>query len=348
MPRYHWSKYTLNFKRPSGTSRGVLKTKDSWFLIGTDSDFEYPAMGECSIIEGLSPDPLENYESQLDELCAYLNGEQAEAPILTNYPSIQFGLEMLQADVAVKGSKRLFTDSFTEGRDQMRINGLVWMGEKDWMRSQIEDLIERGFTCIKMKIGAIDFEQELSLLRMIREEYGSSLELRVDANGALAPEDALEKLHRLAAFDLHSIEQPIGVNQWESMADLCAQSPIPIALDEELIGRNPSEFGVLLSQIQPQYIILKPSLIGGWKASSKWIKSAEDLGIGWWMTSALESNIGLNAIAQFTYQQGVKMPQGLGTGSLYTNNLDSPLYIQGQNIGFDPNKNWNLSPINHG
>ncbi len=348
MPQYHWSKYTLQFKRPSGTSRGVLKTKNSWFLIGVDEAFEYPALGECSIIEGLSPDPLNSYEDRLTEVCAWLNGDRAELPDLSAYPSIQFGLEMLQADAAVKGSKRFFEDDFTLGKEQMLINGLVWMGDKVWMRSQIDDLIERGFTCIKMKIGAINFEEELELLKFIRDEYPADLELRVDANGAFSADEALVKLQRLSSYRLHSIEQPIAVNQWEAMAELCARSPIPIALDEELIGRNPSEFGVLLSSIQPQYIILKPSLVGGWDASSRWIDTAEALGIGWWMTSALESNVGLNAIAQFTYQQGVHMPQGLGTGSLYTNNLDSPLYLQGQKIGFNPTTNWNLSPINHG
>jgi L-alanine-DL-glutamate epimerase-like enolase superfamily enzyme len=241
----------------------------------------------------------------------------------------------------------LFPSEFTEGKKNMLINGLVWMGEEHFMKAQIEEKLAQGFSCIKLKIGAIDFEKELGLLRFIRQNFDAkTIEIRVDANGAFDLNEALSKLNQLTEFELHSIEQPIKANQIQEMKRLCQQTPFPIALDEELIG----VFGIekkrkLLEEIQPQYIILKPSLVGGFKGTLEWISIAKSLNIGWWITSALESNIGLNAITQFTYTLENPMPQGLGTGGLYTNNFDCPLEIENGNIGYHPNKDWEISSL---
>lgn len=346
--KFYWRKYTLNFKRPSGTSRGVLHSKDSWFLFAEDDSFEMPAVGECSIIEGLSPDDLAQYEAKLNYVVIGLSAHgSVNYEQLKDFPSIIFGVETLLLDMASKGSKRFYHDSFVTGQEGMRINGLIWMGEKQFMLDQIKAKLDAGFSCLKMKIGAIDFDQELSILTSIRKQFSpSELELRVDANGAFAPEIALERLKRLSDFEIHSIEQPIKQGQIEHMAHLCQETPIDIALDEELIGINDKQVkSDLLDSIKPAYIILKPSLVGGLKCSDEWIDLATSRGIGWWMTSALESNVGLNSIAQYTFSKDVSMPQGLGTGSLYLNNVDSPLYIEGEFIYHNPIKKWDLKQI---
>lgn len=334
-------KHTLEFKRPSGTSRGILKTKDSWFIkLETDDNY---GIGECGLLKGLSIDDRENYEDTLKWVCDHIHiGLQELYSKLADYPSIQFGLEMAFQSFSSVNPYLLFPSEFTKGNRGMVINGLIWMGEKSFMKSQIQDKIDQGFSCIKLKIGAIDFESELELLKYIRTEFSASdIELRVDANGAFDPENALEKLKRLSEFDLHSIEQPIAQGQWQDMARLCAQTPLPIALDEELIGLKTLEKKEkTLLDIKPQYIILKPSLIGGFQGSREWIRLAEQHQIDWWMTSALESNIGLNAIAQFTFIQNNNMPQGLGTGGLYTNNIESPLTIKGEKIMYKPELKW--------
>ena len=238
----------------------------------------------------------------------------------------------------------LFPSGFSSGLNTIPINGLIWMGNEAFMKKQIQEKIEAGFRCIKMKIGAIDFEAELNLLKSIRKEFSEvDIELRVDANGAFNPSEALEKLKRLSDFKLHSIEQPIKQGQIEEMAVLCKKTPLPIALDEELIGVfSMTDKQNLLETIKPQFIILKPTLVGGFKGSEEWIEQANSLNIGWWITSALESNIGLNAIAQWTYTLNSKLPQGLGTGSLYTNNFDSPLTIQNGALQYDVAKSWNV------
>lgn len=325
-------KYTLNFKKPSGTSRGILTEKDSWFIkIWEKNQPETTGIGEASIIKTLSPEWNENYVEFLENVVRNINeytGEGIEK--LKAYPSIYFGIETALKDLESNGKSILFPSDFTEKQAPIKINGLIWMGSKDFMLEQIQTKIEAGFDCIKMKIGAIDFESELELLQFIRKNFSpSEIELRVDANGAFAPGEALEKLTRLAAFDLHSIEQPIRQGNWEEMHRLCASTPLPIALDEELIGiTDLVEKQQVLKTIQPQYIILKPSLIGGFKGTDEWIELAEQQGIKWWITSALESNIGLNAIAQYTYIKNNPMPQGLGTGQLYTNNTPSGLTIE--------------------
>src|SRR5690606_27966806 len=266
---------------------------------------------------------------------------------LTDFPSIQFGLEQAFLSLNSPDPFLLFPSPFTDGDRTIPINGLVWMGNEKFMHQQIEKKLAQGFKCIKMKIGAIDFEKEIALLASIRTEYGEDeIELRVDANGAFPYSRALDKLNRLAPYAIHSIEQPIKAGQVLEMKDLCERSPIPIALDEELIGiAQVTDKEELLQTINPQYIILKPSLIGGIKGSAQWISVAERLNIKWWITSALESNIGLNAIAQWTFTLQNKLPQGLGTGSLYTNNFESPLTVRDGQIGYVKSKDWQQNLI---
>ncbi|MAM23070.1 o-succinylbenzoate synthase [Croceibacter atlanticus] len=337
-------KHTLQFKQASGTSRGILKTKDSWFLKVTNGDAI--GIGECGLLKGLSVDDRKDYEYTLNWVCSNIHlGLPKLYKKLEEFPSIQFGLEMAFKSLESEHPYELFPSDFTKGNDSIPINGLVWMGEKSFMKSQIETKIKEGFKCIKLKIGAIDFQSEIELLKYIRSQFSEKdIEIRVDANGAFSTKDVLEKLKTLSEFKLHSIEQPIQQGQWQEMAKLCEKTPLDIALDEELIGvfksKNKSK---LLNTIKPQYIILKPSLIGGFKGSKSWISLARSLKVGWWLTSALESNVGLNAISQFTYNLDTSMYQGLGTGSLYTNNFESPLYIKKGHICYDPNLNWNVS-----
>lgn len=334
-------KYLLNFKRPGGTSRGVLHQKETYFLVITSGD--RIGVGECGIFRGLSCDDRPDYEEKLTWLSKHIHwGFEKLHPELTEFPSIQFGLEQAVLSLKAENSFQLFPSDFSKGKDSISINGLIWMGDEPFMKEQIATKLKEGFTTLKMKIGAIDFTTELGILQGIRKHYSSSeLELRVDANGAFTKEDALTKLKQLAAFGIHSIEQPVKAGQWELMTDLCKVSPIPIALDEELIGiLDAAQKRTLLKTIEPQFIILKPSLIGGFYGSKEWISLAEDLGIGWWITSALESNIGLNAIAQFCYSLNNDMPQGLGTGSLFDNNIDSPLFVSRGALHYDPKQKW--------
>jgi len=342
--RATYNRYDLNFKKPSGTSRGILKTKGTWF-INVMSD-EGMGIGECGILRGLSIDDRTDYEDQLKYTCA--NIDKGLEFLLTEnveFPSIQIGLEMAFMSLTSKSPFVLFPSEFTEGTDAIPINGLIWMGTKTFMKQQIREKIEAGFKCIKMKIGAIDFETELGLLKSIRENFSKSdIELRVDANGAFKPSEAMDKLKRLSELELHSIEQPIRQGQYESMAKLCETTPLPIALDEELIGVfSLTEKKELLQAINPQYIILKPSFIGGFRGSDDWIALAEEQSIGWWITSALESNVGLNAIAQYTYLKQNDIPQGLGTGSLFTNNFDSPLQVKNGTLRYDTNNEWKFN-----
>lgn len=325
-----FQKYTLQFKRPAGTSRGVLTEKPTWLL--TIEHNGRRGIGECSPLPGLSIDDISDYErSKLLWTCAHISlGKEALWEQLKSYPSIQFGVEQAFLSLETKQEGVLFPSPFTEGQVPIPINGLIWMGDKDYMQQQIREKLSQGFHCIKMKIGAIDFETEYALLKGIRQQYApSDIELRVDANGAFSPLEALEKLKRLSDLEIHSIEQPIRAGQYEQMAHLCEASPLPIALDEELIGvACPERKKEILQWIRPAYIILKPSLIGGYRGSEEWIDLAEKQGIGWWVTSALEGNVGLSAIAQWTYTLKNPLPQGLGTGSLYTNNFPSSLEVK--------------------
>ncbi len=327
--------YLLQFKRPSGTSRGVLQEKETFFIYLTDGSRK--GVGECGLLRTLSIDDRPDYVQKLEWVCQNIHlGLEKLYEILNEFPSIQFGLEQAFLDLE-STNQVLFPSPFTEGKEGIMINGLIWMGSIDFMKKQIQEKLKQGFSCIKMKIGALHFEEEYAVLQQLRKEY-PSLELRVDANGAFTPEEeALEKLEKLSELRLHSIEQPIKPHQWEAMTSLCKQTPLPIALDEELIGVfDQEEKRRLLTTIKPQYIILKPSLVGGFKGSHEWIDLAEQLQIGWWITSALESNIGLNAIAQWTYTLNSLMPQGLGTGSLFTNNIPSPLVIRGEKLFYQP------------
>ena len=344
MIKASYKRHLLEFKRPSGTSRGVLTQKETWYLILEDGD--QIGYGECGLLRGLSVDDLPNYEEKLIWVCEHIDlGLERLYGELYDFPSIQFGLEQAFRSLESEDPMLLFPSPFTRGERQIPINGLVWMGDREFMRTQIIEKLDQGFDCIKMKIGAIDFKTELELLGFIRKEFSASqIEIRVDANGAFTAEEALTKLQALAALDLHSIEQPIKAAQWQEMAKLCETTPLPIALDEELIGTyDVTKKQEMLLTINPQYIILKPSLIGGFKGAQEWIDLATKNEIGWWVTSALESNIGLNAIAQWTFGLGNPMPQGLGTGSLYTNNIESPLWVQSGVLGYDPIQHWKLT-----
>ena len=310
----------LHFKQPAGTSRGIYTTRKVWYLHFTSPDFPgRVGIGECAPLPALSCDDLPDYEDILKRICRQVEKEQGmwDKDVLCQYPSILFGLETAIWHFFA-GSWALSDTAFSRGEVGIPINGLIWMGDFDHMLSQIE------------KIGAIDFEKELALLRHIRTHFSSKeIELRVDANGAFSPGDAMEKLKRLSEFDLHSIEQPIRAGQWEEMARLTSESPLPIALDEELIGCNTlEEKKKLLATIRPQYIIIKPSLHGGICGGDEWIMEAEKQHIGWWITSALESNIGLNAIAHWCATFNNPLPQGLGTGMLFTDNIEVPLEIR--------------------
>ena len=319
----------------------MLHQKETYFLIIKSGDLS--GVGECGVFRGLSCDDRPDYEEKLAWLCKHIHwGFEKLYPELIEFPSIQFGLEQAFLSLKAKNSFELFPSEFSRGKDHISINGLIWMGDEQFMKEQISEKLEAGFTTLKMKIGAIDFRTELDILQSIRKDYSpSQLELRVDANGAFTEKDAMSKLRQLATFEIHSIEQPVKAGQWGLMTDLCKVSPIPIALDEELIGiLRAEEKRAMLKKIQPQFIILKPSLIGGFQGSKDWIEIAEDLGIGWWITSALESNIGLNAIAQFCYTLKNVMPQGLGTGSLFDNNINSPLYVSEGALHYDPKQKW--------
>ncbi len=335
--------YVLKFKRPAGTSRGILNTKKTYILKIEENGKK--GYGECNLFKGLSRDDKPDYEEKLKWLIKNIDrpiNEQID--YLKNYSSIIFGIEQAMASLKAKNPFILYPSEFTKGLQGIPINGLVWMGHKEFMKEQIDQKIKEGFKVIKLKIGAINFEDEIDLLRYIRQNFSDKdLEIRVDANGAFAPETALEKLKRLSEFNIHSIEQPIGQGQMEEMARLCQTSPIPIALDEELIGYNHLfDKENFLKTIKPQYIILKPALHGGFIGADTWIEAAGKTQTDWWITSALESNIGLNALAQYTFIKNIKRPQGLGTGMLYTNNFKSPLYISQGQLFFKQDKSFML------
>lgn len=345
MLKARFTQLNLQFVFPAGTSRGVLLHKPSCFLILEKDGIT--GIGECSTIPNLSIDLVGSYIEKLNELCCKLNkGYDPSTIDLDAYPSIAFGLETALLDLVAKRTKELFLSSFAEGKSGIPINGLVWMGDKAFMQKQIKEKIEAGYHCIKLKIGANDFNTELEIIAAIRKQFTSSdMEIRLDANGAFSPEDALEKLNKLSVFDIHSIEQPIRQHQIEAMAEICTKSPISIVLDEELIGVKLSDREAMLEKIKPAYIILKPSLLGGFMQSEEWISLAEKYQISWWITSALESNIGLNAIAQWTATLGSHLPQGLGTGQLYLNNIPSPLVIENAKLFYKPKTDWDLSSI---
>jgi o-succinylbenzoate synthase len=349
--------YTLFFKFDAGTSRGVLKEKKTWF-VRVQNQKGTVGIGECGPLKGLSIDDVEDFEWHLGTYCRNL--QQIEPPtsqekifsavaevVSSRFPSIRFGFETAFLDLLNEGKRAIFNNSFVNGR-AIPINGLVWMGSKEFMIEQIDKKLEEGYSCIKIKIGAIEFLKECEVLEYIRGRFDErELSIRVDANGAFSYEEAIAKLQILSAYNIHSIEQPIKPKQFDKMSELVKMDVIPIALDEELIGVNERKEKInLLNTIKPPYIILKPTLHGGLRSCQEWIELAEERGIGWWITSALESNIGLNAIAQFTAQYTVELPQGLGTGQLYTNNIASPLEIKNGHLKYNAGKAFNLDGIN--
>ena len=335
-----FEKKTFLFKQPSGTSRGVLTEKHAWFLyLNLAENNEIIGVGECSIIPGLSADfqDIESYQKKISDLCEKItNGNYTLETIqsifasLKNNPSILFGLETAILDLKNGGKGIIFNTDFTQGKTQIPINGLIWMGSESFMQEQIESKLNEGFTCIKMKIGAIDFDKEFKILQSLRARFSEDvLTVRVDANGAFSFSEALERLNQLSTLKIHSIEQPIKAGNWKEMAELCSKTTLPIALDEELIRVEDLDQKInLLETIQPQYIILKPSLHGGIIGCQEWIQLTEERQIPWWITSALESNVGLNAIAQFISQYDNNLHQGLGTGGLYVENTPSNLRVR--------------------
>lgn len=364
------SERTLHFKQPAGTSRGVYTTRHSYYLTLTSDELPgVEGVGECATLPDLSCDAKPEYEMTLRQVCQMVE-QMGRIPydMIRAYPSITFGLEtafasffdaakkfleivpaegasssemLKQKGVSVPAGMEnlteLFDSPFGRGEEGITINGLVWMGTYEEMLARLEEKLQAGFHCVKLKIGAIDFFKELDLIKRIRDVYTKEqVELRVDANGGFLPENAMSQLEALAKYDIHSIEQPIKQHQWPKMAQLCRETPLPIALDEELIGVNVRSMKqALLDTVRPQYIILKPSLHGGIYGCNEWIELANRRGIGSWITSALESNIGLNAIAHYAakvYGSNVKMPQGLGTGQLFTDNIPMPLEIRGDQL----------------
>lgn len=342
----NYAPYKLQFKFEAKTSRETLRSKTTYFIKIKDSSApDIEGWGECAMFPGLSYDDSPLFEQKLASVCRDIN--QIRLSDLKPWPSIAMGVETALLDLKNGGLHCPFPGDWSKGEMSIKINGLVWMGDKKTMLRRLNDKIDQGFKCIKIKIGGIDFNDELEIIKLIRTHFNSNaLELRLDANGAFTPANALEKLQKLSIFDIHSIEQPIKPGQWDEMAKLVQASPIPIALDEELIGLIDSDIQTkMLQTIRPQYIILKPSLIGGFSAADLWITQATELGIGWWGTSALESNIGLNAIAQWVSTKNSGMPQGLGTGQLFTNNVQSPISICNDKISYDPCRHWELPEL---
>lgn len=340
-------RYILQFNRPATTSRAVMLDKETYFIkIWNETHPNTYGIGECALFRGLSADDVPQYEQVLREVCRTISN--LDTKTLKEFSSIRFGVETALKDLHNGGRRIIYPTAWVEGKDSITINGLVWMGSYDEMFARIDDKLKSGFRCVKLKVGGIDFDRELDLIKHIRTRYASSeLELRLDANGAFKPENAITRLNTLAKYSIHSIEQPIKQGQLEEMAQICANSPIPIALDEELIGVNSQESKrELLEKIKPQYIILKPALCGGLSGSEEWIKLANEHNIGWWVTSALESNVGLNAIAQWVATLNNTMPQGLGTGQLYTNNIESPLIQEHDVLRYNTHAVWNIPQLN--
>lgn len=335
--------YFLDFIKPAGTSRGIMLDKESHFIVLKDQG--KIGIGECGLLRGLSIDDRPNYVSQLQHFCRLVNNGKAISELeLDDWPSIKFGFEIAERSLNSDNPFLLFDNQFSRSEAGIPINGLIWMGSAEQMKEEVSKKLNDGFQCLKLKVGAIDFESELEIIKQIRKVFSrETLEIRVDANGAFQATDANNILQKLAKFDIHSIEQPIKAGNWSEMQRLCALEILPIALDEELIGLKDTD--EVLNYIRPQYAIFKPSFLGGWQSTQNWINACENRNIGWWITSALESSVGLNAIAQFTANQNVKIPQGLGTGALYNNNFDSPLKVQTGYLYYQNTISWHSPDI---
>jgi o-succinylbenzoate synthase len=343
-----YTKYLLQFKQPAGTSRGILNTKEIWFIkIWDENNPLVFGLGECAVFRGLSCDDKPDYEVVLNECCNKINDSDFLSEKLIHWPSIRFGIETAILDLKNNGIRILFPSEFVSGTNGIPINGLIWMGSMEFIQQQVKEKLNAGYHCLKFKVGSNKLDEELQLLKILRNEFNpDDLEIRLDANGAFPLDNVQNILEKLSKFTIHSIEQPIKPGNIEFLEQLCKSTPIPIALDEELIGINQlKDKKELITKIRPQYIIVKPALTGGFSGAAEWISIATELNTGWWITSALESNIGLNAIAQWTYTLGVKVVQGLGTGSLFTNNISSPLTINNQQLFININIHWDISTI---
>lgn len=349
MLKASWCKYNLRFKQPAQTSRETMTCRPTYFVkVWDDSDPANFGIGECGLFRGLSCDDRFDYEYVLNNACLNI-GQLNEAVLptmLESFPSILFGFESAIADLNHHGQGIMWDSPWISDHMPLQLNGLVWMGNFDEMLQRVGEKLKEGFSCIKFKIGGIDFEKEIELIREVRKSFSKErIEIRLDANGGFSSDEVIDKLDRLAAFEIHSIEQPIRQGQWKRMAEICRESPIPIALDEELIGVTPIGQRKLIETIMPQYIILKPTLCGGFSGSNHWIETAEEHGVGWWATSALESNIGLNAISQWVSCKKPQMVQGLGTGALFINNIPSPILQKGEWLHYDTNRPWDYSAL---
>jgi o-succinylbenzoate synthase len=341
-----WCKYRLDFWFTAITSREQMRQKDTYYIRLADSESDnICGLGEAGLFRGLSCDDRPDYEQKLAEVCENIDRYAARPSLLADWPSIRFAVETAVRDLSNGGRRIICPSPWTAGKETIVINGLVWMGDSNLMRERIATKLAEGFGCVKIKIGGINFDDEVGLLRFIRQE-APGIQLRLDANGAFTPANALDRLNRLAEFDIHSLEQPIKAGQWTEMRNICQSSPIPIALDEELIGiTTKARKEMMLDEIRPQFIVLKPTLTGGIESSEEWIRLAGERGCSWWVTSALESNIGLNAIAQWTATLDSKMAQGLGTGQLYDNNIPSPLTLHGERLSYSPEDEWEIPPL---
>jgi o-succinylbenzoate synthase len=351
-----YTKKVFQFNFKARTSRGLMREKVSWFVkVWNDADPSIFGLGECGPLPGLSADAVPDFEEILKTVLVKLEGVDridlstiysvVDQVVPSGFSSIRFGLESALLDLVYGGKRLIFKNSFVQGTS-IPINGLIWMGDMDFVMTQINKKIAEGFRCIKLKVGGLDFDRECDTLDYIRKRYfREDITIRLDANGAFKIDDVLFKLEQLSKYKIQSIEQPIKAGMKE-MEELCGKSPIPIALDEELIGKETTqERAELLTRLRPQYIILKPTLHGGFSGCKEWIEIAEGLGIAWWITSALESSIGLNAICQFTANYDIKLPQGLGTGSIYENNIPSPLLVKQGTIFYSPEP-WDISEFN--
>ena len=349
MLRARWIERELTPHFPLGTSKGTLHARTVWYLLVEDTERPgITGIGEAAPFPGHSTEFPAEVRTRLLELCADTSDWEARLTTdLVHVPSVRFAVEQALRYLQVGGTKELFPSEFTLGREAIPINGLVWMGDQETMRQRLQEQVEAGFTTVKVKIGAIGIDRELALIEALRGDHGPDvLTVRVDANGAFGPEEVDRVLDRLAELAVHSIEQPLAAGRHELMAELCARSPVPIALDEDLIGMHDRQLKQdLLDMVRPRYIVLKPSLVGGWAAAREWIDLAEERGIGWWVTSALESNIGLNAIAQWTATLGVSGAQGLGTGRVFADNLPAPLTVEAGHLHFRPEQGWDLSSL---
>ncbi len=339
-------RHRLRFYSPVRTSRGTLSRLDTWYiLLGASDHPGLSGIGECPVLPGLSQDDNPGFEGFLQQACEEINrGKEPSDTDHFNSPSLRFGIETALRDLKHSGNRILYPSAFTEGRTGIPINGLVWMGDMHSVREQAEEKIRAGFKVLKFKVGTGNHADEMQLLRGIRNHYPESgMEIRLDANGAWSADEALRYMEAFSKLGIHSVEQPVPAGRYGEMARICRESPVPVALDEELIGNfSRQEKKAILKEIEPRYLVLKPGLLGGVRAASEWIALADELGAGWWITSALESNIGLNAIAQWTATLDTHLPQGLGTGTLYANNVPSPLELRGERLFYRPDKQWNM------